>query len=174
MNRTQRRRVERIESRTKSGRRKQPRQDSTAINPVITAVIEADCKAKFSKLKTDAEVHCLASDDAIQIAYNAGLLLFITLRALEIETFEIEDADVIEALAIMGSTLGDLNAAKAITQQQRDDLVTGMDYLDALVQPLSKEAVAIAWHQVDTAAAHGDIGTQDLDLLLKRLSEVKE
>lgn len=164
MNREQRRAA-------KHRARRPARRERSKLNPVIRAVIEADFKAKFTALKLAAEVQCLASDDAVQIAADAGYLLFITLRALELDQFELQDADVIEALALMGTALGDISEASAITGDQRNDLVTGMNYLDALVQALSKEAISIAWYQVETAASQGGMGTQDLDALLARLSE---
>lgn len=137
--------------------------------PIIRAVIEADFKKRFATLKQAAEVQCLASDDTTQIAADAGYLLFITLRALQLDQFEIEDAEVIDGLALMGNALADVSAAGTISQAQRAELVTGMNYLDALMQPLSKESIAVAWHQVEEAARKGDIGTNDLDALLTRL-----
>lgn len=164
MNREQRRAAKR------SGRRPARAKRST-LNPVIRAVIEADFKAKFAALKQAAEVQCLASDDHVQIAADAGYLLFITLRALQLDQYEIEDADVIDALAVMGAALAEINEAGAITSIERCDLVTGMNYLDALVQVLSKEAIAVAWHQVEEAARQSDIGTKDLEDLLIKLAE---
>lgn len=150
--------------------RKPMKRQGGKLNPVIRAVIEADFKKRFSALKKSAEVQCLASDNTIQIAADAGYLLFITLRALQLDEFEIEDEEVINGLALMGNALADVSASGMISQEQRTELVTGMDYLDALVQPLSKESIAIAWYQIEEAARKGDIGTQDLDALLVRLN----
>lgn len=164
--------MNRAEARAAAKQARRPaKPQRSRLNPVIRAVIEADFKKRFSELKQAAEVQCLASDDATQIAADAGYLLFITLRALQLDQLELEDAEVVDGLALMGNALADVSAAGTITQQQREELVSGMDYLDALVQPLSKEAIAIAWHQVEEAAHKGDMGTHDLDALLGRATE---
>ena len=49
-----------------------------------------------------------------------------------------------------------------------------MDYLDALVQAVTKEAVAVAWFQIDQACQGEGIGTQDLDRLLVKLKASDE
>lgn len=164
MNREQRRAARR-------SARRAAKQERSTLNPVIRAVIEADYRAKFSKLKQAAEVQCLASDDTAQIAADAGYLLFITLRALELDQFELQDAEVIEGLALMGNAIADINEAGAIDAQQRAELVDGMDYLDALVQVLSKESIAIGWYQVEQAANQGGMGSEDLEALLQRLAQ---
>lgn len=135
------------------------------------SVLDVDFKARFAALKQAAEVQCLASDDTAQIAADAGYLLFITLRALEIEQFELEDTDVIDGLALMGNALADINEAGTITDEQRAEMVAGMDYLDALVQVLSKKALSYAWRQVEERAHQGDIGTASLNALLHQLSQ---
>lgn len=163
--------MNRAETRAAARRARRPvKYARTKLNPVIRAVIESDFRLRFSALKQAAEVQCLASDDTTQIAADAGYLLFITLRALQLDQLELEDPEVINALALMGNALADVSEAGLISQQQRAELVGGMDYLDALLQPLSKEAIAVAWHQVDQAARKGDIGTNDLNALLSRLS----
>lgn len=163
--------MNRAESRAAARSARRPvKHARTKLNPVIRAVIEADFRLRFSALKQDAEVQCLASDDTTQIAADAGYLLFITLRALQLDQFEFEDAEVIDALALMGNALADVSAAGVISQEQRAELVNGMNYLDALVQPLSKESIAVAWYQVEESARKGDIGTNDLDALLARLN----
>jgi len=163
--------MNRAESRAAAKQARRPvKPKRSRLNPVIHAVIEADFKKRFNALKQAAEVQCLASDDTTQIAADAGYLLFITLRALQLDQLEIEDAEVIDGLALMGNALADVSATGAITKEQRAELVTGMDYLDALIQPLSKEVIAIAWYQVDESARNGDIGAQDLDALLGRMT----
>lgn len=102
------------------------------------------------------------------------VLLFVTLRALVLDRLEIEDREVIEALAIMGAALGDLRDAEAVTHAQRQALITGMDYLDALVQAVTKEAMAVAWFQIDQACQGEGVGTQDLDRLLVKLKASDE
>lgn len=141
--------------------------------PIERAVIEADYKKRFSALKQAADIQCSASDDTTQIAGDAGYLLFIILRALQLDQLELEDAEVIDALALMGNALADVSEAGTITKEQRAELVAGMDYLDALLQPLSKEAIAVAWHQVDQAARNGGIETHNLNALLSRLSVIE-
>jgi hypothetical protein len=155
----------------KAERRKPARQDKTSINPVLRAVFEADLKKRFTTLKREAEQQCIASNDVNRVVYNAGFLLFITLRALEIDRFEIEDLEVVQSLAIMGAALGDMRLTEAIEPEARQSLITGMDYLDALVQVLSKEALALAWHQVDQACQGEGVGTHDLENLLSRLGK---
>lgn len=163
--------MNRAETRAAARRARRPvKYARTKLNPVIRAVIEADFKKRFRALKQAAEVQCLASDDTTQIAADAGYLLFITLRALQLDQFDLEDSEVIDGLALMGNALADVSAAGVISQEQRSELVTGMNYLDALVQPLSKESIAVAWYQVEESARKGDIGTNDLNALLSRLS----
>lgn len=169
MNRKQRRAHEKA----LTTKRKPGRQKGETFNPVVAAVLEADCRHRFGELKRSAEVHCLASDDVQQIVYNAGFMLFITLKALELDGFDIEDMEVVEDLAAMGATIGNINEGAQITREQRESLVLGMDYLDALVQPLSQEAVALAWYKVEFAAKGGGMGTKDLDALLSKLTQAQ-
>jgi hypothetical protein len=154
--------------------KRKPRKPRSTLSPLIVAITEATYAQKFSELKLQAQQHCLASDDTQMIAGKCGFLLFVTLRALEIDGYVIEDDDVIQALALMGSVLGDLNELGTIKDGQREELVLGMDYLDALVQALSKKSVAVAWYQIDTAAMGGDIGTHELDRLLQRLERKRD
>ena len=163
MNREQRRAAKRGASR--------PARRERQVSQLMHSVLDVDFKARFAALKQAAEVQCLASDDTAQIAADAGYLLFITLRALEIEQFELEDAEVIDALALMGNALADINEAGTITNEQRAEMVAGMDYLDALVQVLSKKALSYAWRQVEDRAHQGDIGTASLNALLGQLSQ---
>ena len=163
MNRAQRRYAK------KAVRHKPAHKDKSSINPVLCAVIDADFKQRFKALKLDAEQQCIASQDVTRIVYSAGFLLFVTLRALVLDRLEIEDLEVIEALAVMGAALGDLRDAEAVTPAQRQALITGMDYLDALVQAVTKEAMAVAWFQIDQACQGEGVGTQDLDRLLVKL-----
>lgn len=148
-----------------------PARRERQVSQLMHSVLDVDFKARFAALKTAAEVQCLASDDTAQIAADAGYLLFITLRALEIEQFELEDTDVIDGLALMGNALADINEAGTITDEQRAETVAGMDYLDALVQVLSKKALSYAWRQVEDRAHQGDIGTASLNALLENLSQ---
>lgn len=144
--------------------------DKTAINPVLCASFEAEFKKNFAILKIQAEQQCIAGNDPLKIAHNAGFLLFVTLRALTLDEMEIEEVEVIEALAIMGDVLGDIQSGQEIDRHQRAGLMTGMDYLDALVQTTSKEANAIAWRQVEIAARTPQgVGTEDLEHLLSRI-----
>lgn len=163
MNREQRRAAKR-------GARRPARRERQ-VSQLMYSVLDVDFKARFAALKQAAEVQCLASDDTAQIAADAGYLLFITLRALEIEQFELEDAEVIDGLALMGNALADINEAGTITDEQRAEMVAGMDYLDALVQVLSKKALSYAWRQVEDRAHQGDIGTASLNALLGQLSQ---
>ena len=163
MNREQRRAAKRGASR--------PARRERQVSQLMHSVLDVDFKARFAALKQAAEVQCLASDDTAQIAADAGYLLFITLRALEIEQFELEDAEVIDGLALMGNALADINEAGTITNEQRAEMVAGMDYLDALVQVLSKKALSYAWRQVEDRAHQGDIGTASLNALLGQLSQ---
>ena len=154
--------------------KRKPRKPRSTLSPLIVAITEATYSQKFSDLKLQAQQHCLASDDTQMIAGKCGFLLFVTLRALEIDGYTIENDDVVQTLALMGSVLGDLNELGTVTIEQRDELVLGMDYLDALVQALSKKSVAVAWYQIDTAAMGGDIGTHELDRLLQRLERKRD
>lgn len=163
MNREQRRAAKRGASR--------PARQERQVSQLMHSVLDVDFKARFAALKQAAEVQCLASDNTAQIAADAGYLLFITLRALEIEQFELEDAEVIDGLALMGNALADINEAGTITNEQRAEMVAGMDYLDALVQVLSKKALSYAWRQVEDRAHQGDIGTASLNALLGQLSQ---
>lgn len=163
MNREQRRAAKR------SGR--QPDRRERQVSQLMHSILDVDFKARFGALKTAAEVQCLASNDTAQIAADAGYLLFITLRALELDQFQIQDADVIEGLALMGNALADINEAGVITSDQRAELIAGMDYLDALVQVLPKKALSFAWRQVEDRAHQGDIGTASLNALLQDLSK---
>lgn len=151
--------------------RRKRRQPKPTLSPLIMAITRENYAQKFTLLKQQAEQHCLASEDTEMIAGTSGFLLFVTLRALHLDQYEIEDLDVLEALARMGNVLRDVYELGGITDQQRQRLVHGMDYLDALVQVLSKESVAVAWCQVDTAATQGQISTHDLDRLLERLKD---
>ena len=163
MNREQRRAAKR------SARR--PARRERQVSQLMHSILDVDFKARFAALKTAAEVQCLASNDTTQIASDAGYLLFITLRALELDQYQIQDADVAEGLALMGNALADINEAGTITDEQRAEMVAGMDYLDALVQVLSKKALSYAWRQVEDRAHQGDIGTASLNALLENLSQ---
>lgn len=163
LSRADRRRMER------SKNHKPRRNDKASFNPVIRAVIERDTREKFAILKGQAESYCIASNDVTQIVHSAGFLLFVTLRALNLDQLEIEDRDVCDALALMGLVLGDIRETETLTQEQRRALMDGMDILDALIQPLSKEALAVAWWDVEKACASPEgVGTQDLNALLDR------
>lgn len=149
---------------------KTARQDKTALNPVLIASLEADFREKLTNLKLEADKHCIAGEDIKAIVYNCGFLLYVVIRAMNIEQFDIEEQDALEALREMGETLADIQTAQALSIDQRKVLMDGMDYLVAIMPHLSKEALAIARWQVEKAAQYNESGANDFSKLIARFN----
>lgn len=149
--------------------RKGRRIASTTWNPVALAVGARNFRTEFHRLKVKADQLCIVSDNVPDICASAGRLLFVTLRALDLQELQIEETDAIDTLAIMGCALGDALEADRIDQLQRTALMAGMDHLVALTEVLSLESLGAAWWQLEQALATGNLGTDALNDMLAQV-----
>lgn len=127
--------------------RNDKRKCGTLVDKAIWNAGRDSFKRAFQSLKISADQQCIASEDAQKIVLDVGFLLYIVLRAMELDQIEPDEETKI-GLDSMKQVLCDVQDFKAITQGQRAVLIDGMDYLDAISDVLSDEAAAVAWSHV--------------------------
>ena len=139
---------------------------------VINAVRHAVFRKYFEGLLITADGLCTSSDDTTDIAGVVGRLLFVIAKAVSLEEMEIEELDVIHSLRHMDSTLTHIAKTGDIDTQQRKDLLTGLEYLDALSRAVSTEALDMSSWLLDRLITKGpDFGDDEIPLLLDRIAK---
>lgn len=139
---------------------------------VIHAVRHAVFRRHFEGLLVLGDALCASSNDTTDIAGVLGRLLFVTAKAVSLEEMEIEEPDVIRALALMDSTLSMIATTGGIDAQQRKDLLAGLDYLEALSRAVSTDALDQSSCQLDRLITQGpDFGDDEIARLLDRIAK---
>lgn len=164
MNRAQRRAARKP---PRPGRRK-----PLGVNPIAVAISAAQFRERFTSLKQCADEACATSDDAELICVTVGRLVFIVLAAMDGIGLHVEEIEVIKTIMQMADTLGDVNESHSITPERRELLMTGMDYMLAIVDSgeLPDKVLGAVWGKLEILLDSSDLGTAAIEQMLKRVS----
>lgn len=148
-----------------------PRRKWDKFGPLHMAYARDAFLRDVAKMRAQANLQAIAGADMPVMCDNAGRLLFMVCRAMQLAGLEIEEAEHVQALVAMGDALALLRAEPARFDALRPALLRGMDVVEAVLHGVPVQYLGAAAYELEQAIRKTDaqmpaLTTDDITRLL--------